>query len=226
MICTTRCQRRERRWVAHPARASWGVLCRWMCSGGLAVESGCTPQVNRLCTTPNSLHVLGQVGSSGSNDQWGPAYSAFLWIVDRKRNHSRWYVRTRPNPHCPHPHRLCRRPLVCVRVSRPWMMMTVMTRLTCALLLHLLSHHSPLDYLCSRLQAVMMGVLTRSYCTLLPCKPQPGRHYHLCRDQFASASSWAHPRRFAHSTCWPTSASLEEREPEVRLCGMETPDAR
>jgi hypothetical protein len=46
------------------------------------------------------------------------------------------------------------------------MMMTVMTRLTCALLLHLLSHHWPLDYLCSRPQAVMMGVLTRSYCTL------------------------------------------------------------
>jgi hypothetical protein len=84
MICTMRCQRLERRWVAHPARASWGVLWRWMCSGGgLAVESGCTPQINRLCTAPNLLHVLGQVGSWGSNDQWGPAYSAFLWMVDR-----------------------------------------------------------------------------------------------------------------------------------------------
>jgi hypothetical protein len=76
----------------------------------------------------------------------------------------------RPNPHYPHPHclhnRLCRHPLVCVRASRSWMMMTVMTRLTCALLLHLLSHHWPLDYLCSRPQAVMMGVLTKSYCTL------------------------------------------------------------
>jgi hypothetical protein len=57
-------------------------------------------------------------------------------------------------------------PLVYMRVSRSWMMMTVMTRLTCALLLHLLSDHWPLDYLCSRPQAVMMGVLTRTYCTL------------------------------------------------------------
>jgi hypothetical protein len=42
----------------------------------------------------------------------------------------------------------------------------------------------------------------------------------------ASTSSWARPRRYTRSTCWPTSASLEERKPEVRLFGMETPDAR